>query len=64
MQENILLVTAALAAGGLGLTLTITSVMVMKDAWDYEDWALGALGLILFFCSALPALGIFSSLLF
>lgn len=63
MEEMILTVTAIGATGGLALVAWIATVVILKMAYEYEDWFYGIMGSLLLFCSAIPATGITLTLL-
>lgn len=58
MKEIILSAAFLLSAGGLTLVALGTTFVTLKDAWDYRDWYLCSLGLLLLFLAVLPLLAI------
>lgn len=64
MKEIILMLTAGGASLGVALTALIASVMIIKEGWDSGEWDHYIMGLLLIFCAAIPAFGLFASLFF
>ena len=64
MKEIILMLTAGGSSLGVALIALIASVMIIKEGWDSGEWYHYIMGLLLFFCAAIPAFGLFASLFF
>lgn len=64
MQEIIFMLTSGGISLGLALTALAGSVWILKDAYYDRDFGTALLGLIVFFCAAIPAFGMFASLFF
>lgn len=64
MKEIILNLTVGVTTLGLALTLAFASIVIIKEGREDRDFFGVVLGLLLLFCAAIPALGLFASLFF